>query len=269
MEITYMNKQSKTINMKRTILVAVGLLIAIISYSQNNAVYYATAFDTLTGADTGAYQYPGLISTPYSYAIQHSTVKIAGTGASTNGYTQRSLDGTNWVSLDSIQTISNGSGYRTVVNMQASMAPYLRVYALQTGTVETTKQKIWWQLMPEKELYYFPAPPTYQLITNDTVTDTDTSLGAYPSPLNGEYAYCVQIVNDEISGTATNTVTIQTSNDNTNWTTLETMTLTTDTTTMRESFTGELGRYVRVLCTNSGTGVHKVNAYIQLYLKKL
>lgn len=255
--------------MKKTILMAVGLLIAVISYSQDNSRYYATAYDTLTGADTGDYQYPKPIYTPYAYAVQQASVKIAGTGASTNAYTQVSLDGTNWVNLDSIQTIANGSGYRTVTNFTGSVAPYLRVYSLQTGTDETTKQKTYFQLYPERELYYFPSPNTYQLITNDTLTNSDTKAGAYPMMLNGPYAYALQVIDDELSGSATNTVTVQTSNDNTNWTTLETFTLTTDTTVIRQNLTGELGKYVRCYCTNSGTGVHKVNAYIKLYLKKL
>ena len=255
--------------MKRILFLMVGLLIAVISYSQNNAVYYSAAYDTLTGADTGAYQYPKELNMPYGYAIQHATVKIAGTGASTNGYTQGSLDGTNWVRVDSIQTIANGSGYRTVTSMSSGVLyPYMRVYCLQTGTAETTKQKVYWMIYPQKDHFYTPTPPVYQLITHDTLTNTDTKAGAYPSALNGVYAYVIQIIDDEVSGSATNTVTVQTSNDNTNWTTLQTFVITTDTTVSRSTLTGETGKYIRVYCTNSGTGVHHCDAYIKLALRK-
>lgn len=256
--------------MKRILLLMVGLLIAVISYTQNNAVYYGpAAYDTLVGADTGTYAYPGILHGPYGYAIQHSTVKISGTGVTTNGYTQGSLDGTNYVNIDSIQTIANGSGYRTITNITTGvMWPYLRVYSLQTGTTDSTKGRAQFAIYPRQDAFYNKTPSIYRLITHDTLTNTDTKAGAYPGALNGVYAYVIQIIDEEVSGSATNTVTVQTSNDNTNWTTLQTFTLTTDTTVSRSSLTGETGKYIRVYCTNSGTGVHHVDAYIKLALRK-
>lgn len=252
-------------------MIAVGLLLAVISsYAQNNAISYGpTAYDTLVDADTGLYQYPGVMSMPYGYAVQHSTVKISGTGVSNESWTQGSLDGTNWVNIDSIQTIANASGYRTVTNLTTGvMWPYLRVRDQQTGSTDSTKARVHMQIYPRYDAFYAKSPPIYQLITHDTLTNTDTKAGAYPSALNGVYGYVVQIIDDEVSGSATNTVVVQTSNDNTNWTTLETFTITTDTTVSRSSLTGELGKYVRVYCTNSGTGVHHVDAYIKLALRK-
>lgn len=258
--------------MKKSILLAVGLLIAVISYSQKS-VYYVypsgTTYDTLTGADTGDYQYPKTLNHPYGYAVQHATVKITGTGASTGSYTQGSLDGTNWVNIDSIQTIANGSGYRTITNISTGvMYPYLRVYTLQTGTTETTKQKVYFEVYPRYDAFYSNTPPVYQLVTDDTLTNTEAVSGSYPAKLNGVYAYTAQITVDELSGTATNTVTVQTSNDNTNWTTLETFTITSDTTVMSSSLTGTTGKYFRVYFSQSGTGTMECNAYVKLALRK-
>jgi len=254
--------------MKRVTIIMVGLLMAVMSYSQNNAAWYSAAYDTLTGDDTASMQYPQPILTPYGYAIQHASVKIAGTGASTVSYIQGSLDGSNWVDLDTIQTIANASGYATATSVTGLLYPYLRVYALQTGTAETTKQKTYFQIYPEVELFYFPAPAVYTVIDAETLTNTDTYSGVYPRSLNGVYAYSYQITGTETSGTATNTVTVQTSNDNTNWTTLQTYTISTDTTILGQSVTGDLGKYMRIYVSQAGTGVNVIYGYVKLYLRK-
>ncbi len=256
--------------MKKLILMAVGLLMAVISYSQENVRHYvASAYDTLTGNDTVYYTYPGKISTPFGWAIQHHSIKIAGTGAATYGIVQVSVDGTNWVTTDTVQTVSNSSAYATLVSTTTEeMACYIRLFCKQTGTSETTKQKGYIEIYPARRNWYSPAPPTYKLIDHAVLSNTDTELGAYPTQLNGVYAGSLQVTDEEVSGTATNTVVVQTSNDNTQWTTLATYTITTDTTIIRETTEGECGRYFRVYCTNSGTGVHHVDAYLQMYLRK-
>lgn len=95
--------------------------------------------------------------------------------------------------------------------------------------------------------------------TADTLTNADTT-SLTSVLLNSDWAYSLQVVGDELTGTSTLTGLLQYSNDNTNWTTLstaDTLSLTADGSIWWEADSFK-GKYLRAYVIQSGTATASV-----------
>lgn len=103
-----------------------------------------------------------------------------------------------------------------------------------------------------------------QLITNDTLTNTDT-ITHTAKLLSTVYYGSVQIVCDSLTGAPAGTAYLQGSNNGTNWTTLQTLSLNgAGTYDAVWSLNPGVTKYIRVYILGTGTATIKCNAYLRL-----
>lgn len=258
--------------MKAFATILILFALACSGFSQSVQYYSVTPTDTLVGADSAGYAAPKM-NIPYGYSVQWLQTKLTGSSSVDSAWIRTSLDGVNYCRTTTLfSQLSNASGSKTAAVSTGICSPYIKLYVKQGGTVETNKENVYWMLYPKTKTYG-SGPPIYTLTSTTgrgatpvSFSNTVTRSYVYPGALMGSYAYSVQCINAVTSGAGTSTYTLETSNDGTNWTTLQTKAFVTLAgNIVWESTAGDLGRYVRVTNTHSGTGVDTSIIYIKLY----
>ncbi len=127
----------------KTLLVAVIVLIGVSARSQVVQSFpHVPETDTLVNADTVYKVFPIIGTKDKLFAIQPVVTKVSGTMAGTS-FLQASLDGTNWVSVDSL-TVTDVSVNTKLISIEDPKYAYYRFLFRTSGTVKAVPRLYYW-----------------------------------------------------------------------------------------------------------------------------
>jgi len=266
--------------MKKILILGLLSFVTLFSLAQNSVTSMTGNGDTITNTGND-YVLVNVLGTYETVSLQAVVTKLTGTVTSTFAYVQGSIDGTNFVNLntDTLTCTQQTTNTKVWVIEGSNYLWYKIVF--DGGGTQTSR--IYGYTLPNPSSGKHVSQTMLSDIsgTSDTATNSGTSY--VTTRVRGWYnTISIQAVATKISGTAAGTVTLQGSLDGTNFVTVPTnylydvtgqepykvdgtATLTvTDVTTSTKIFTviGSPFQYYRLSHTGTGTMAVRLRGYL-------
>lgn len=265
--------------MKKLLSLFALVLLASCVFAQNNPItMVGTA--TITNAATNSVT----LTVDGNYrtvSFQALVTKLTGTVTGTTAILSGSVDGTNFVNLNTDTLTCTSATINTKIwVLEGTSFRYYKITFLGTGTM-TAQIKGYAFLTPQLGKHAVSNMLSDYSVAGDTITNTGS--GYVQLQVKGSYSsVSIQAVSTKISGTAAGTITLQGSNDGTNFVTISTgylrdMTVsspyaisgTATLTVLNQTTTTKVFTvirspyaYYRISHTGSGTMVSRLRGYI-------